>query len=777
LGRDLGLGNAAVEQLIAPKAPDPAAASHDGTGSALHDVLGQRDVGNAAAGRVVAQRSAKPGSGTRPNAAGNVDSVLRSPGEQLPGDVARSMEPVVGGSLDGVRIHRDAEAGRSADALDANAYTVGGHVVFGPERYDPGSDAGRSLLAHELTHVAQQGTSMHVPQADSLTVSRPGDRSERAADAVAHRAGRTSSAPHPGGLATTGPVIARQPKDTGTDVKPAPSPTGIQWEDALATMNAIRAVLPNVGPHGIVLPTIDLSPDNLKAMDAATSAQPSSVASDPGTPFPESLLAHVPDRYKELVREWHYIVHPVHVEPNGLIISIYGTMRETHLNMAVAQTQSLVNELATEGEKDSTLPYLSDYWSSVMYLRNQVGQEVIAEATEKAKGVQGANFEELSETEKAKSAVDKATEAAHIAVKVVTQFKAEEIEHAIEHAEHEAERLRKLDEVFQDAAKSGQWPKASLLESAAKMDVVTALVHIEGALHGLSAILAIADPAKREEMLRGSSTIFGLVGAGFLGAKLVLQFAAGATALVGAGGYAVAKLLGKEALAADILAKGVKALEGLEIAISAVMVVHGVLTLLDSEATAEEKEEGALEVAIGATPLIAKITGAFEGGPATLAVVIGFYTFKWIGEAAYGFSVDLAKISLAMCYEFMRREATNVNDDGLHLALALKFWEIEPDHDRKAMFWSVIPGLRSNLRASLADALQHATVGGGGGDREPAYHEPLRKRFAPLATRTTDSDVDLLEVAQEYVHTVAEALAHPDEILEEDVKDMWEKHG
>ena len=142
---DRALGNAALGSLIAPKAAARNAGAAGGGGDpALHEVLGQRDVGNAAAGRAVAQRSPKAGAGPRPDAAGDVDSVLRSPGEQLPTDVARTMEPLVGGSLERVRIHRDAAAARSADALDANAYTVGGHVVFGPERYDPGSSSGRS---------------------------------------------------------------------------------------------------------------------------------------------------------------------------------------------------------------------------------------------------------------------------------------------------------------------------------------------------------------------------------------------------------------------------------------------------------------------------------------------------------------------------------------------------------------------------------------------------------------------------------------------------------
>ena len=40
--------------------------------------------------------------------------------------------------------------------MNAHAYTVGSNVVFQRDQYDPGSDAGRTMLAHELTHVVQQ---------------------------------------------------------------------------------------------------------------------------------------------------------------------------------------------------------------------------------------------------------------------------------------------------------------------------------------------------------------------------------------------------------------------------------------------------------------------------------------------------------------------------------------------------------------------------------------------------------------------------------------------
>jgi hypothetical protein len=61
-----------------------------------------------------------------------------------------------GQDFSAVRVHRDGAAAASADAVGAAAYTVGRHVVFGREAYAPHSATGRALLAHELTHVAQQ---------------------------------------------------------------------------------------------------------------------------------------------------------------------------------------------------------------------------------------------------------------------------------------------------------------------------------------------------------------------------------------------------------------------------------------------------------------------------------------------------------------------------------------------------------------------------------------------------------------------------------------------
>jgi hypothetical protein len=72
--------------------------------------------------------------------------------------VTRSfMEARFGYDFGGVRVHPDAKAAESAQAVNALAYTVGPHTVFAPGRYQPTSFSGRKLLAHELTHVVQQG--------------------------------------------------------------------------------------------------------------------------------------------------------------------------------------------------------------------------------------------------------------------------------------------------------------------------------------------------------------------------------------------------------------------------------------------------------------------------------------------------------------------------------------------------------------------------------------------------------------------------------------------
>lgn len=85
-----------------------------------------------------------------------VGEVLRTSGRALDDTTRAYFEPRFGHDFSGVRIHADAHAAASARAVQAAAYTVGHDIVFGHGQFNSGSEAGRRLLAHELTHVVQQ---------------------------------------------------------------------------------------------------------------------------------------------------------------------------------------------------------------------------------------------------------------------------------------------------------------------------------------------------------------------------------------------------------------------------------------------------------------------------------------------------------------------------------------------------------------------------------------------------------------------------------------------
>ena len=84
------------------------------------------------------------------------DGLLRSAGEALDQGVRRIMEPRFGFDLGGVRVHRGDAGAAATTALNARAFTVGRDIAFAPGEFHPGTPSGQRLLAHELTHVAQQ---------------------------------------------------------------------------------------------------------------------------------------------------------------------------------------------------------------------------------------------------------------------------------------------------------------------------------------------------------------------------------------------------------------------------------------------------------------------------------------------------------------------------------------------------------------------------------------------------------------------------------------------
>lgn len=125
------------------------------------------------------------------------------------------MESRLGHDFRQLRIHSDTSAAKTADSVNAIAYTVGRDVVFSSGQYAPHTRQGLQLLAHELAHVVQQEDGA-LPGSEELQISEPGDLFEREADNVANE------------VMKTGPDRPLQTRNTPGSVRLTRSSPGLQ---------------------------------------------------------------------------------------------------------------------------------------------------------------------------------------------------------------------------------------------------------------------------------------------------------------------------------------------------------------------------------------------------------------------------------------------------------------------------------------------------------------------------------------------------------------------
>lgn len=81
---------------------------------------------------------------------------LNNAGNPLNKDVKREMESKFSANFSEVRVHTDSVASGITRDLNASAFTMKNDIFFQASRYNPNSQRGKQLLAHELTHVIQQ---------------------------------------------------------------------------------------------------------------------------------------------------------------------------------------------------------------------------------------------------------------------------------------------------------------------------------------------------------------------------------------------------------------------------------------------------------------------------------------------------------------------------------------------------------------------------------------------------------------------------------------------
>lgn len=202
-------------------------------------------------GKRLSQRRAADGAALPQSLPPIVHEVLGGPAQSLNPEASDAMGARFGHDFSRVRIHTDARAAASANAVSALAYTVGHDVVFAAGQYAPSTGAGRLLLAHELAHVVQQSSIDDVQAADERHLEAEADRAAAAAttDAVAPRVN-----------SAVRPMLLRQPATAPSPPPVAPNASQQQIiEDArgaasmrtqIALHNLRGAVPPGAPGHG-----------------------------------------------------------------------------------------------------------------------------------------------------------------------------------------------------------------------------------------------------------------------------------------------------------------------------------------------------------------------------------------------------------------------------------------------------------------------------------------------------------------------------------------------
>jgi len=162
------------------------------------------------------------------SAAGDPGVIAAMPaagGALLPDPVRGKMERSFGADFSGVTVHQDSRA----DAMGARAYAQGEHIHMGAGQYDPSSQAGQSLIGHELAHVVQQregrasggqgkGAAVVADASLEAEADRQGDL---AAQGLPAGGGSTASAAAPGAVQMKGDPPAGQTAQAHSFAVPA----------------------------------------------------------------------------------------------------------------------------------------------------------------------------------------------------------------------------------------------------------------------------------------------------------------------------------------------------------------------------------------------------------------------------------------------------------------------------------------------------------------------------------------------------------------------------
>ena len=172
--------HAELEHVRTPSPAAPAVAAPEHQAADLAS-----SVGNAGFSQVISRMMDGEGilsSGTAHPAVEATIAAARGGGQPLDTGLASQFSGGLGYEPSDVRVHTDSTAAALTRAVSARAFATGTDIFFAPGEYQPGTQQGRELIAHEVAHTDQQ---RGAPMSGPLVVSNPGEALEVQADGVA----------------------------------------------------------------------------------------------------------------------------------------------------------------------------------------------------------------------------------------------------------------------------------------------------------------------------------------------------------------------------------------------------------------------------------------------------------------------------------------------------------------------------------------------------------------------------------------------------------------
>ncbi|HEY9610910.1 eCIS core domain-containing protein [Allocoleopsis sp.] len=160
-----------------------------------------------------------------PEVAPNLESriqTMRGGGQPLADSTRTFFESRFGYDFGGVRVHTDSQAAETTSHLNAQAFTIGRNIFFNAGRYEPHTNSGKWLLAHELTHTLQQNPTQ--PLTAKRKIVQPQSEGGKGHPALRLKKNGAMSSTTPSGNAisqNSNPTIQRKAGGTKAPASPA----------------------------------------------------------------------------------------------------------------------------------------------------------------------------------------------------------------------------------------------------------------------------------------------------------------------------------------------------------------------------------------------------------------------------------------------------------------------------------------------------------------------------------------------------------------------------